>query len=524
MNKKRLYLFLFVTFLFFSMKAQTIAWTPSSTGLYEFLDEMATLGIVQINSGIKPYTRQYIASKLKEIRCHDTLLTQRQKQELAFYSRSFIQDTVSVPTTKIKPFYVAYGDSFFNFSVQPLAGAYFYSNGNGQMYQRWVGAEGYATAGTHWIFHASLRDYKENRPFSSPEFLENRQGFRYKNATDYSEMRGGITYCWKWGTMGLVKDQFVWGTAWNGSNIFSGHIPSPVQLKARLTPVQWFEFNYLHAWLISEVPDSNSRVTGSRVLLNRPKYLTANMFSFYPFSFLLFSFGNSIIYYDREYPGYLIPVFFYKSLAHTNMYNGEAVNAQLFFDGGLRLFKRIHLYSTLFIDEISLHNMFNRSKSTNYLSWKAGCSADRLPVKNTRIVIEYTRTNPLTFQHDVEMTTFASNRFNLGHYLRDNAEEIYVSVLYKPWSTLRLQGKFLYARKGREYAGDRTGIYAGQPFIPYTDWKNRMVALSSSWQVLGSLFLSVEMQNTIFTGNPVYTAPYFWGHQLTWIIGMSYGF
>jgi hypothetical protein len=506
--------------------SQTVYYSVAHTALYDFLDEMATDGIIAVNAAVKPWSRTFIAEKLAEIRSSDSLLNKRQKQELNFYLKDFFKELAKADDSikKFQPFYFLYKDSTFTFSVKPVAGSYFFSNNNGFMYQRWVGAEAFAYVGSHWGFYAGLRDYKEDKPFSSPMYLDERGGFKYKNKTDFSDMKGGITYAWKWGTIGFIKDQFIWGTNYNGSNIFSGRTPSFAQIRMKLTPIKWFEFNYVHAWIISEVNDSSSRVYNGNVFLNRPKYLTANMFTFRPVRDLALSFGNSIIYYDYDYPGYIIPVFFYKSVAHTNSANGEAVNAQLFFDASVRLFKHFHLYSTLFVDEISMSNAFDKSKSTNYLSYKGGCAIENLPVKNVKFIFEYTRTNPLVYQHNVAMTTFESNGYNMGHYLRDNAEEFYTSVIVKPYSTLRLQGKFLYARKGREYAGDRTGIYAGQPFIPTTDWKNRMLALAASYQIVDDLYVSAEMQNSIYSGNPVYTAPYFWGHQLTWILGLIYGF
>ena len=139
--------------------------------------------------------------------------------------------------------------------------------------------------------------------------------------------------------------------------------------------------------------------------------------------------------------------------------------------------------------------MFDKDKQSNYFSYKGGVAVENLPVKNVKFIFEYTRTNPLTFQHNIVTTTFASNSYNLGHYLRDNAEEFFASVIVKPWSTLRLQGKFIYARKGKEYAGNRAGEEWGQPFIASTDWKNRSVGLSANYQIMNDLYVSLECMN-----------------------------
>ncbi|MCK7533926.1 MAG: hypothetical protein MZV63_24305 [Marinilabiliales bacterium] len=38
-------------------------------------------------------------------------------------------------------------------------------------------------------------------------------------------MKGGVTWSWKWGWIGLIKDNFIWGNNYNGANIFDGKNP-----------------------------------------------------------------------------------------------------------------------------------------------------------------------------------------------------------------------------------------------------------------------------------------------------------
>ena len=114
----------------------------------------------------------------------------------------------------------------------------------------------YAYIGKHWGFYASLRDNHESEPISDSPFLIQRMGGNYKAAYDYSEMQGGLTYSWDWGNIGLIKDNHSWGSNYNGSNIQSGRTPSFAKISLQLNPVKWFEFNYYHGWLVSEVIDS----------------------------------------------------------------------------------------------------------------------------------------------------------------------------------------------------------------------------------------------------------------------------
>ena len=94
---------------------------------------------------------------------------------------------------------------------------------------------------------------------TKPTFLNNLPGVEYKEANyggDYSDMRGGIKAYTSWGSIGLVKDVITWGDNYNGSNIISGKAPSFPMVTLNLKPCKWFELNYIHGWLISNVLDS----------------------------------------------------------------------------------------------------------------------------------------------------------------------------------------------------------------------------------------------------------------------------
>jgi len=60
-----------------------------NTGVYEFLDELASLQITEVNSAVKPYSRLFIAARLKEADEQRDLLNPRQQKELDFYLMDF---------------------------------------------------------------------------------------------------------------------------------------------------------------------------------------------------------------------------------------------------------------------------------------------------------------------------------------------------------------------------------------------------------------------------------------------------
>ena len=59
------------------------------TQVYDFIDELADMGIISVNSVVKPYDRNQIAAWLREAAEVDSLLSVRQRKELWFYLNDF---------------------------------------------------------------------------------------------------------------------------------------------------------------------------------------------------------------------------------------------------------------------------------------------------------------------------------------------------------------------------------------------------------------------------------------------------
>jgi hypothetical protein len=326
----------------------------------------------------------------------------------------------------------------------------------------------------------------------------------------------------------MIKDHFAWGSGYNGSNIFSGKTPSMGQISINIHPVTWFEFNYVHAWLASGVIDSlrTYQLSGGPRIVYHPKYLVANMFTLKPFRHLNISLGNSMIYSDIGFhPAYVIPVFFYKSLDHTyagSNYGGQ--NAQMFFDISSRQIKHLHLYATGFIDEVSIRNMFDPEKQSNYFSMKAGFRISNLLVENSFLSFEWTRTHPATFQHIVETTTFESAGYNLGHYLRDNAEEFYVDLGFRPLRTMKIDVFYSYARKGEEYGLGVTSR-RGLPFMEEVKWENTSMGMRGNYQIMNDGYAFLSLVHSDIRGEELSYAPEFLtGRKWTLSAGLNWGF
>ncbi len=528
-------------FLISSVLAQEVYQHVSNMDLYDFLDELCNAQVITLNSAVKPYARKLIAEKLSDANNKRSELNSRQAAELDFYLKDFSKELM--PDKKFDKrldlFY--YKDSLFTFNINPILGISYFTNDSGSFYHRWNGAEVFSYVGKNLGFYASLRDNHESKRLSDPAYLNQYDASNYKVDTegggDYDEMRGGITYTWQWGSLGLVKDHIVWGDNYHGSNIFSGHQPSYTFLKFHLNPVRWFDFNYIHGWLVSDVIDSSrTYVNGNSNRINlRPKYLAANLYTFTPVRRLQLSFGNSIVYSDQNvHPAYLIPFFFFKTIDHSLTSSGSnflGQNSQFFINISSRNLKNTHLYMSVFVDEISIGRATDPDKHSNYYSMKIGGRLSNVLVKNLFLTGEYTRTNPVVYQHYITTATFESSSFNMGHYLGDNAQEFYIALAYKPLAKLFVEASYTLAQKGWEYlytgsAKDPQGNGLGHPFINRVYWQSSDVSLKARYQIVNDAWMFAGLAVSDIHGIKAdeYTMPYFIGKQTTINVGANIGF
>ena len=235
--------------------------------------------------------------------------------------------------------------------------------------------------------------------------------------------------------------------------------------------------------------------------------------------------GNSIIYADLGvHAAYLIPFFFYKSVDHTLNAGMDNQNSQMFLDISSRNIRKIHLYGTMFIDELAISRMRDPNQHSNFWSWKLGGRINNYPIDNVSGTFEFTRSNPLTYRHPTAQLTYESNRYNLGHYLTGNALEYYVSVDYRPIKGLLVDLSYLWARKGPDYT-ELGGSRLGVPFMETVEWENKSLSFNIRYQLLNDLYVFGNYRYSNITGDvDKYTHPLWHGKTNTLSAGLNFGF
>lgn len=503
--------------------------------VYPFLDEMAAAGIIRINTFSKPFARNFIAAKLDSISNHRESLNQRQAYQLDFFLKDYGKE-LNVGKDwdrRLDALYVS--DSTINLTINPILGGSVMINENGSRIHRRVGA-GFFASFENFSAWGSLRDNAVSDVLALPGQLTPRDGQNYKsitadNRSDYNEAFGGVSYQWKWGDISVMKDRLEWGNTEHHANIFSGKAPSYAMINFRMYPLKWLDFQYIHGWLVSEELDSaRTYLTPNgnrRVDMN--KNIAANYFTIKSNWNIDFTFGNSIVYSDNGIqPVYFIPFMFFKSADHTYSGTGSSElgqNAQLFFDISARAIKNVHLYTSLFIDEVSFGNFWDSDKQTNIMSLKLGATWFNV-LPNLHLTAEYTYNRPWTYRHQINSTTFESNQYNMGHYMGENADEVIAMARFKPWRNLCFRGSGWYARKGPEHVYEIVNGNAnvtGLTFMEETVWEQYGASLYAEWEIINDavLFTGVTYQSS--SGEAAYTPEYLSGKVITGEFGFRVG-
>ena len=530
--KRRLLIVLWIFAALCNISAQNIPVPLTYTRLYDYLDELLTDGIVTAQSVVRPYTRLQVATMLQQAQDADSLLSTRQKADLAFYLNEFAleRDTMVsnfVQYTDHSTFSLSVADpqfsyrsanNMFKLRLRPILGANIAMSKKGALLHRWYGAELQLDIAKHLSIWGSLRDNSWSGNWLSKDYfptdiarihgarihygasqqqpaLSPMTGVQYKEANyggDFSDSKGGINlYTW-WGSVGLQRENISWGTASHASNILSGRNPAVPMLTLQLTPCRWFQLDYFHAWLVSNVLDStyyyleNTAGHTQAVKNYRPynKFMAANMLTFMPIKQLSLSVGNSVIYAEQTIQAaYLIPIAFYKSLDHllTKGVRTQNQNSQVFASLSVRPVRHLHLYGSFFVDEVKFSRFKPSNPENNPISYLVGFDWSGWPISGLSLKGEFVRSYIACYTHSIDVLTWESNSYNMGHYMGDNAQSIYAELAYRPVRGLLLKCSYTNDIKYNSYAYQRDNIsqtIAQKPF-------SRAVYRNDEWRLDG---------------------------------------
>lgn len=486
-------------------KAQAI-FERHTNEVYSFLSTMSQKGHIEWNDLVTPLPKNVILSALQILDTHKEQLNQVEQIELAFYLKQFQNKDLLTPYQQIK-------HNDFNLIYTPLVATGYQVGSSISVVKRSIGFNIWGQDTKHWGFQFSFQDINENgRGLDSGAFdlmygsTTGKMIFRdpnQPNNQNYAEIRGHISYAFKNGYISVGQDYLNWGYGENGKIVLSDKAPTYPYLRFHYQPTHWLTFEYSHAWLHSAVVDSNATYTipnsvfdfKREVFIN--KYMASHSLDFRIKKGVHFSLGESVIYNDQLQPGYLLPIMFFK--AYDNIINRSAIqsgsNGQFFFQLNARnqWVAKSNIYATLFIDEIRLSKILDKSSARNQLGYNIGASITDVFIPTLKIGVEYTRIRPFVYRNFLPAQNYTHHQFLLGDWIGSNADKWIGYVNFKPIPKMKLQVSYQAVRKGA--AGTLWQQYFEKPQMTFLNKELRHydeVNTSISYQWMAKCVFSAQ--------------------------------
>jgi hypothetical protein len=521
--------------------SQTV-FEPAASPVYEFLNRISVKGVIPFNDELLPLSRKLIAEKLLEAGAKTERLSPLEIKELIYYKKEFYPEIELLNadlSNKIlifednkdagfRPF--LYIDEDFTISADPILG--FKRDVRKNLNHRWNGLKFsgyYNKIGFNFYF----RDNEETsiNVDAGKKFTRD-PGIviqKHRNESlEYSDVRGMVSYSWDWGSLDFGKEYLQWGSGRGGQLIFSNKSPSFPFLRLIINPVEWLHFQYIHGWLHSGIIDSSS-IRGTSIedyytFFQVDKFIAAHIISIYPFDNFSFSLGESVVYSDKLEPAYFIPVIFFRLTDHylSDRESNTGDNAQIFMNAVYKYIPlRTKLYGTFFIDELSLTNTLKGIKHS-ILSYTVGLNLVDPFLKNSELIIEFTRLDPFTYMNADNTHLYTNHRYQLGHWVGSNAEHIFAS--YKQWIlrglSIKVWGDFV--RKGQTELPVQQYRQPYPPILYGSRLNYKSFGIESSYEFYRNLFAKLSYQYSNLTDEEPGRVPDFMPgikHSLSFTLG-----
>ena len=513
----------------FSVKAQTVYENPNAK-VYSYLSRMAQKGMIEFDDMIQPITREKITEALKIIINKKEQLSKIELAELNFYLQEYpnVSSLSAKSDTAIINFIVK--DKFtrwrgfniesknYSFYLDPIVSDKIILGNANNINQVSNGLQLWGTAGKHWGYQLFYRDYTEKgsvRNYYTVNGLNFKReepgtaiilvGLNDDHKINYSEVRANLNYSFNKVMISFGKDRMLWGYGENGRIVLSDRAPSYPYLRFDYEPLKNIHFNYMHAWLNSNIIDSNASylthtggVSGDIRIAYKPKFLATHSISFTPKKGLTISVGESIIYSDKMDPGFLIPINLFKTYDNnkSNYLINAGSNAQYFFQLSSRnQIKNTHLYFTSFIDEFRLATAFDTKKSRNQLGFTIGGSTTDKFLPYLTLGGEYTRVNPFVYSNLIPAQYYTQYDYSLGDWMGNNFDRLMIFGKYNPKPRLSFYAHLQRIRKGGPGTIVEQYTAEPQPKFLFEFQKNRFeFLLKADYELINNLYLFSSAQ------------------------------
>ena len=405
----------------------------------------------------------------------------------------------------------SYSSDLFKVNVSPIIGVEMGTNDGTKQTHTWNGVSMYGYLTDKIGFNFYFRDNDESgdniswsKAFTPQTGVVVAKGS--SNSIQYSEVHANISTDWPWGEFTIGKDFINWGYGESGLLVLSDKAPSFPFIRLDIHPTDWLRFNYVHAWLSSNVIDSVSSYPTYRNGITRDvfrnKFLASHTLTLTPLKGLDVSLGESIVYSDKLEISYLMPIMFFRLADHylSNGNNDAGSNSQFFLGvSSKNNIKNTHIYGTWFIDEITASGLFDSQKQRNQFGFTLGASVTDLPIDNLTLTAEYTRINPFVYSHYIPTQTYESSSYLMGHWMGYNADLIYASLNYRFIRGLQATVWGEYIRKGGAGIVDQQYQQPQPEFLFGLRNNYTYLGLDIKYEIMHELFVRGKFQSSLIS-------------------------
>lgn len=444
--------------LSFQSAHSQVVYERHTNEVYNFLSRFAQKGVIVFDDMIRPISKERIRLALDSVAAYPQLLSATEKKELAFYREEYNEG--------IRKRILRAANEDFSVEADPIFTGSYMSGSGKDIKSSSVGINLWGHAGKRWAFQFSFQDVNMSGKGLDTSYTSLESGsvtgpvlfndFN-KNSQNYTEIRGSISYAFKNGSLSVGQDYLLWGYGENRL-VLSDKAPTYPYIRFDYQPLPWLTFNYTHAFLQSNLIDSQRSYTvptsifGGVREVEISKFMASHSIDFRIMKGLNFSMGESVIYNDNLNIGFLIPVMFFKAVDNRNSAGSisKGSNGQFFFQASSRnQLRNTHLYATLFIDEIKVSAVFDKQKQRNQLGYTVGGSlTDIGGIRYLTAGVEYTRIRPFVYRNFLTAQNYTHDGYLLGDWMGNNADRTVGFVKYTPLPKLKLQLRYSYMRKG----------------------------------------------------------------------------
>lgn len=504
-----------------------VVFEPTYKTVYGYLARLAQKGVIDLDDVVLPLSKAYISGKLDTLSFQTGILTPLEKKELDFYRKDYtlernIAQKVDLETPYKSVFksrsgdrfrWGAYQDKQFSINTYLLGGYELEIQKNGSTNQhtwRGISVNGYLGKYVGYSFY--FRDNTEQgNTIDRTKTFSPVTGIIYtgggKNSIEYNDTRGTVSFGGKVATFTIGKDYMPIGYGEGGKLILSQKAPSFPLIRLDINPIKWFSFNYAHIWLNSNLIDSTtiystSPQTGNQFAY-RSKFMAIHSLTFLPIKGLRITLGESAIYNDNIDFGYLIPFIFYRSFDHYKggIKNNSISNSQIFFQVSSRNhLPKTHLYASFFVDEARLSDITAGAKAKNQTAYTVGLSIADFPFNNFSLTAEYTKVRPFAYENFVPAQTYTSEDYNLGHWIGSNADQIYLSALWRLKRGLHWKTTFSAVRKGSKGTALQQREAEGFPFLFGEVQAKTEFSSMLTYELIHDLFFKTGVTSSEYVG------------------------